>query len=94
MSFLLRQVASDRLHFESVMFLSFDLGARATSPRAAQILTKALLRRSRSTLQQKMRQQRETRKSCPTFSMPACSNALILSCVLIDQMIPFDRDAL
>ncbi len=26
--------------------------------------------------------------------MRTCSNSLILSCVLIDQMIPFDRDAL
>ncbi len=39
------------------------------------------------------------RSACPKkvarpFSLPACSNSLILSCVLIDQMDPFDRDTL
>jgi len=29
-----------------------------------------------------------------TSSIPTCSNFLILSCVFIDQMVPFDRDAL
>jgi hypothetical protein len=27
------------------------------------------------------------------FSIPACSSSLILSCVLIDRMVSFDREA-
>src|SRR3984893_17029743 len=33
-------------------------------------------------------------KCCSTFWIPTGSNSLILSGVLIDQMVPFDRDAL
>jgi len=36
----------------------------------------------------------KSEKSCSTFSVLTCSNTLILSCVLIDQMSPFDRDML
>jgi hypothetical protein len=35
-----------------------------------------------------------SRNGCPACSMRTCANCLILSCVLIDQMSPFDRDAL
>jgi hypothetical protein len=35
-----------------------------------------------------------SRNSCPAFSKRTCANCLILSCVLLDQMSPFDRDAL
>jgi hypothetical protein len=32
-------------------------------------------------------------KKLLTFPIPARSNSLILSCVLIDQVVPFDRGA-
>ena len=34
------------------------------------------------------------KKVARLFSLPTCSNSLILSCILIDQLVPFDRDAL
>lgn len=34
-----------------------------------------------------------SRKSCQTFSVPPCSNSLILSCTLNVQMVLCDRDA-
>jgi len=36
--------------------------------------------------------QRMSRKSRSTFSLPTCSNSLILTCVLIDRIIPRDRE--
>jgi hypothetical protein len=35
-----------------------------------------------------------SRNSCPACSLRTCANSLIVSCVLLDQMSPFDRDAL
>jgi hypothetical protein len=62
-----------------VLFFDRANASRATQPQAAEILTKMRSDARDQTPEQKMRQQRETRKSYSTFLIRTCSNALILS---------------
>jgi hypothetical protein len=78
-----------------VLLLFYDPGnaSRATSPRAAEILTKVLLARSRSNAPAKAAPTARNQKKLLAFFVTDVLQLFDFERVVTDQMVPFDRDA-